>query len=79
MLLRENKSLETDINNLEEKIKDLRKKMEDTEKNDAAETLAKSQEHNERIATQRAENTGIRQKLEALLVSKPNISGEKNK
>jgi dynein light intermediate chain len=62
-----NDALEAEIKQFHDKIAELEAKMEEAEKSDAADFAAKEKDHAEKVATLRAENLALRQKLESLL------------
>ncbi|OHT09062.1 hypothetical protein TRFO_04632 [Tritrichomonas foetus] len=66
-----NDKLEKEIKAFEDKIADLQQRITDAEKNDAEDKAAKDKEHAEKVASLRAENAVMREKLEGLLTPEP--------
>lgn len=66
-----NDNLEKEIKAFEDKIADLNQKIADAEKNDQEDKASKEKEHAEKVASLRAENAVMREKLEALIVPLP--------
>jgi dynein light intermediate chain len=63
-----NDTLEAEIRQFEEKIGDVTRKMEEAQRNDEQDNMAKEKDHLEKAAALKAENAVLREKLEALLV-----------
>lgn len=66
-----NDNLEKEIKAFEDRIADLNQKITDAEKNDQEDKATKEKEHAEKVATLRAENAVMREKLENLISPLP--------
>jgi dynein light intermediate chain len=66
-----NDSLEAEIKQFDERITDLTRRMEEAQRNDEQDNAAKEKEHVEKVATLKAENAVLREKLESMLSPLP--------
>jgi dynein light intermediate chain len=66
-----NQALEAEIRQFEDRIADLTRRMEEAQRNDEQDNAAKEKEHVEKVATLKAENAILREKLEIMLAPLP--------